>query len=150
MLRLIRNFFKAIRMTLQGESLTPSHYVPLENWIDEGLDKLDHVIAVADTSGLRSFQREEIELKLDGRMTSMERILQMVRHNLKNEYPRLMRYDDNYSMMVVQSSNFNDQYRVSQLAQCDDIQSGEVKQALQILTDHLLNLPQVERPEEAT
>ena len=91
---------------------------------------------------------ESLELKLDGRPTSLERSLQMLRHNLVNEYPRLIRLDDPYSMTVVQSSNLNDQYRLGQFIESNLLSAPTLCQvACTDLNSHLLNLPQVERPD---
>lgn len=147
MMRPIRAFIKALQMTIRGETIAPTHYKPLEAWIDVGLQTLAQVFITADASNLTQEQRQQIQLKLDGHMTSLEQSLQMVRHNWINEYPKLIQFDDPYTMMVVQSSNMNDQYRVSQFAMADDIISSEVKQALETLNDHLMNLPTIERPD---
>lgn len=148
MMRYARAFFKALQMTIKGESIVPTHYQPLEIWIDAGMQKLAHVITTTDNHGLSQTERQAIQLKLDGHVTSLEQTLQMVRHNFVNEYPKLIQYDDSYTMMVVQSCNMNDQYRVSQFANADKISSGEVKQALEDLNQHLMNLPTIERPED--
>lgn len=148
MMRPIRAFVKALQMTLKGETITRSHYQPLEAWIDAGLGMLASVITTADANGLPQEQRTQIKLKLDGHMTSFEQTLQMVRHNWINEYPKLIRLDDPYTMMVVQSSNMNDQYRVGRFATAEEITSLEVKTSLEALNEHLMNLPTVERPEE--
>ena len=147
MMRIIRAFFKALQMTIQGETIAPTHYKPLEAWINAGLQTLAIVFTTADTNGLSQDKREQIKLKLDGRMTSLEQTLQMVRHNWITEYPKLIQLDDPYTMMVVQSSNMNDQYRVSKFAITDDISSTEVKQALEALNEHLMSLPTIERPD---
>ena len=65
----------------------------------------------------------------------------MVRHNLVNEYPRLIRLDDAFSMTVVNASNMNDQYRVSQFLHADEIRA-ETRAALANLDAHLQALPQ--------
>jgi len=144
MLRYLRAFIQALRLTLRGQSLTPAHYQPLEAWIGTGLTKLKRAEQVAaaervDMSALR--------LKLDGRPTSLEISLKMLRHNLTEEYPRLIRLDDPHSMTVVQSSNLNDQYRISQFAESDVISSTALRRVLAELNDHLLNLPRIETPE---
>lgn len=147
MLRYARAFVKALQMTINGESITPSYYQPLEEWIDRGLQQVALVLTSADANGLSSERRQSIKLKLDGHMTSLEQTLQMVRHNLIAEYPKLIQLDDPYTMMVIQSSNMNDQYRVSQFAVTEEITSPEVKAALETLSEHLMNLPTIERPE---
>ena len=147
MMRMIRAFIKALQMTLRGESIAPSHYQPLELWIDAGLQSLASIFITADAHGLPLEKRQQIKLKLDGHMTSLEQSLQMVRHNWINEYPKLIQLDDPYTMAVIQSSNMNDQYRVSQFAMTDEVVSDEIKQALEILNQHLMNLPMIERPD---
>jgi hypothetical protein len=150
MRRTIRAFFKALQMTIRGETIAPSHYQPLNVWIDGGLQTLAIVFTTADANDLPQEKRQQIQLKLDGHMTSLEQTLQMVRHNWVNEYPKLIQLDDPYTMMVIQSSNMNDQYRVSQFATADEIPSSEVKQALERLNAHLMNLPTIERPDHVT
>jgi len=148
MMRPIRAFVKALQMTIKGETITPSHYQPLEVWIDAGLGILASVVTTADANHLSQDQRTQVKLKLDGHMTSLEQTLQMVRHNWINEYPKLIQLDDPYTMMVIQSSNMNDQYRVGRFATADEISSSEVKARLEALNEHLMNLPTIERPDK--
>ena len=143
MMRFLRALIQALRMTLRGESIAPAHYRPLEGWINEALRLLARVNGIAREG---SQDLDEVVLKLDGRPTSLDRSLRMLRHNLVNEYPRLMRLDDPYSMMVVQSSNLNDQYRLSQFVASDMVASPELQAALAALVAHSERLPQVERP----
>lgn len=144
MLRFARAFIQALRLTVRGESLTPAHYRPLEAWIEAGLVKLKRAdrIAAAERVDLSA-----LRLKLDGRPTSLELSLRMLRHNLTEEYPRLIRLDDPHSMTVVQSSNLNDQYRIAQFAQDDAISSAALRRALDELNAHLRNLPAIEPPQ---
>lgn len=152
MMRYIRAFIKALTMTLRGESIaptpkTPAHFLPLEAWIHDGLQKLAHVTVTANAHDLTPVQREQIILKLDGHNTSFEQSLQMIRHNFINEYPKLITLDDPYTMMVIQSSNMNDQYRISRFMLSDDISVPAMQQAIEDLNDHLLNMPTVNRPD---
>ena len=150
MKRIVRAFVKALQMTIRGETIVPAHYQPLEMWIDDGLQTLALVFTTADAHGLPQDKRQQMQLKLDGHLTSLEQTLQMVRHNWINEYPKLIRLDDPYTMMVIQSSNINDQYRVSQFAMADKLASSEVRQALAELNEHLTNLPRIDRPDSPT
>lgn len=147
MMRFARAFFKALSMTLRGETLTPPHYRPLEAWIREGSHKVTHVVSLADAERIDQQAREALQLKLDGRLTSLEQTLQMARHNLNEEYPRLIRLDDPYSMVVVQSSNMNDQYRVGAFAAADLIRSADLRRALAELDAHLQALPAIDIPQ---
>jgi len=94
MKRALRAFFRALQMTLRGESLAPAHYRPLAAWMDGVGSQLSLVLETADEQGFAQDQRQNLRLKLDGRLTSFEQSLQMLRHNLKNEYPRLIRLND--------------------------------------------------------
>lgn len=114
--------------------------------MDEVGSQLSAVLDTADAQGFDQGQRQDLQLKLDGRLTSLEQSLQMLRHNLKNEYPRLMRLNDPYSMMVVQSINMNDQYRISRFLEEGVIESDPLRQALEDLNQRLLNLPQIAFP----
>ncbi len=143
MMRFLRALTKALSLTLKGESLTPPHYRPLEAWIARGLELLGRAESAAAGPGVDA---AALQLKLDGRPTSLERTLQMLRHNLVNEYPRLIRLDDAYSMTVVSASNMNDQYRVAQFLALDTI-PAETRSALAALDAHLQALPQLERDE---
>lgn len=138
MMRFLRALTRALRLTLKGESLTPRHYRPLAAWIARGLELLEQVESAAAT---QHFDLAGLQLKLDGRPISLERTLQMVRHNLANEYPRLISLDDAFSMMVISASNMNDQYRVSQFAVLDAI-PADTRAALAALDVHLQALPQ--------
>ena len=147
MIRTVRAFFRALQISLRGESLAPVHYRPLEAWMDAVGSQLALVIESADAQGFDRGQRQNLRLKLDGRLTSFEQTLQMLRHNLQNEYPRLIRVNDRYSMMVVQSINLNDQYRMLRFLEDGVIEPDPLRQALEGLNERLLNLPQLEYPE---
>ncbi len=142
-MRYIRAFFRAIQLTASGEPLTPPHFRVLEEWIALGLEKLDYVERVASENGLSAEQREGIQLKIDGRKITMQRILLMLRHNFQTEYPRLIKLNDDFSTIVVQSSNFNDQYRIQRLVDCEEITKPSIHAALQDLSEHLYHLPEI-------
>ena len=144
MMRFLRAFIQALRLTLRGEDITPAHYRPLQAWIAEGLRLLTALEAARGECDL-----EALTLKLDGRQTSLARSIAMIRHNLVNEYPRLMRLDDPFSMMVVQSSNFNDQYRLGEFLAAELSVSADLRRALAALNEHLQGLPQIEPPPDA-
>ena len=137
MMRFLRALIQALRLTLKGETATPRHYRPLEAWIARGLELL---IEAERAAAAQRLDLSALQLKLDGRPTSLERTLQMLRHNLVNEYPRLIRLDDAFSMMVVNASNMNDQYRVSQFLAVGKI-PAETRAALAALEAHLQVLP---------
>lgn len=143
MMRFLRALTQALRLTLRGESLTPARYRPLETWIARCLELVGRAESAAAAQRL---DLAALQLKLDGRPTSLERTLQMLRHNLVNEYPRLIRLDDAFSMTVISASNMNDQYRVAQFLALDAI-LADTRAALAALDAHLQALPQPERDE---
>ena len=138
MMRFLRALLLALRLTLRGESLTPRRYHPLADWIARALELLNEAERAAAAQRL---DLAALQLKLDGRPINLERTLQMLRHNLVNEYPRLIRLDDAFSMMVVNASNMNDQYRVSQFLEQSEL-PAETRAALEALDAHLQALPQ--------
>lgn len=144
MIRFARAFLQALRLTLRGESPTPARYRPLQAWIGDGLTMLEQAEGAAAAEGI---DLAALQMKLDGRPTSLDTTLKMLRHNLIEEYPRLIRLDDPHSMTVVQSSNLNDQYRVAQFAESDAISSAAFRRALADLDTHLQNLPAIESVE---
>ncbi|MCY3978951.1 MAG: hypothetical protein OXG23_12700 [Chloroflexi bacterium] len=143
MIRFARAFIQALRLTLRGESHAPPHFRALEDWIATSMTLLD---AAERAAAAAKVDAAALRLKLDGRQTSLETSLAMLRHNLLEEYPRLIRLDDPHSMTVVQSSNLNDQYRIGQFAAAAAISSPALRRALAELNEHLQNLPAVERP----
>lgn len=138
MMRFLRALIQALRLTLKGETATPRRYRPLEAWIARGLELLAQVERAA---AAQRVDLAALQLKLDGRPTSLERAVQMVRHNLVNEYPRLIRLDDAFSMTVISASNMNDQYRVAQFLEVNEI-PAQTRSALAALDAHLGDLPQ--------
>lgn len=147
MMRAARALARALYMSLRGESIAPAHYQALEAWMDAVGSELSTVIKSADAAGFDQYRRQNLQLKLDGRLTSFEQTLEMIRHNLQNEYPRLIRLDDRYSMMVVGAINMNDQYRVGRFLEDSLIKDGPLRQALESLNERLLNLPEIAFPE---
>ena len=145
MIRFARALIQALCLTLRGQSPSPARYRPFEAWIAQALTLLARVEKAAAAEGL---DRAALQLKLDGRPTSLASALGMLRHNLLDVYPRLLRLDDPHSMTVIQSSNLNDQYRVARFA---DIASPALRRALEALNAHLLKLPALEgpRPEQS-
>ncbi len=144
MIRFARAFIQALRLTIRGESLTPPHFRALEDWIAISTTLLDNAERAAAAANV---EPATLRLKLDGRQTSLETSLAMLRHNLLEEYPRLIRLDDPHSMTVVQSSNLNDQYRIAQFAAADALSPSALRRALNELKTHLQNLPAIDRPE---
>jgi len=141
MIRFARAVIQALRLTLRGESLSPARYRPLEAWIAQTLKLLAQAEKAAAADRI---DPAATQLKLDGRPTSLASTMAMLRHNLLDVYPRLIRLDDPHSLTVLESSNLNDQYRIAQFAA---IASPALRRALEDLNAQLLNLPSIDMPQ---
>lgn len=143
MMRVIRAFFQALWLTLQGRPYVPpvpvQPYPPLEAWRVEGLQRVGNVFRAADTQGLTLAVRQAHTLTLEGRPISLETIVRAVEHNLLREYPLLMTTRLEHTLTVLYALNLNDHYRVQQLA--GSLEAGVVRVAVQALADHLEAIP---------
>lgn len=110
-----RAFWVALRMTLRGEVAAPPPPDPLETWRVETLAVLDALLRVADAAGYDAERRATLRVRIDGRDTRMETILQAVRFHLVQEYPHLMQHTGDAPRTAVYATNLNDHYAVSQL-----------------------------------
>jgi hypothetical protein len=122
--RVIRAFFKALMMTLRGEAIQPpeERYPNLSEWVERGQ-----------------------KLRINRRDISAETILAAVQHNMHTEYPRLLDARIEHNLTTLYAMNMNDQYRVTQLAQADDL-PDPVKEKIAHLRDHLNNIPSSQNP----
>lgn len=147
MIRFIRAFFIALRMTLRGETIAPQRPM-LRAWIQQANRLLDTVYATADKHGFKIQRRATLTLMIDRRDISMETILAGVRHNLTREYPYLLRQPDNrQNLNAIYATNMNDQFRVQRLADADIVDSPPVQTAITALANHLAAIPPAEADE---
>lgn len=142
-MRVIRAFFKALWLTLQGKVYTPApkppRYPLLEAWRVEGVQRVQAAFNVADHSGFDEAARRAFTLTLDSRPISMETILRAVEHNLTREYPLLMEARVEHNLTTLYALNLNDRYRVAQLAAA--LTQASARAALQRLSEHLDAIP---------
>lgn len=140
-MRYIRAFFKALALTLQGKTIEPLvRYPKLQDWIQHGTDLTDIVFKTCEQHGLDESARENIVLQLDGREWSMELILSSLRYHLTMEYPSLLEARVEHNVTTLYALNFDDQYRVIQLAEVDNLHK-EVRNVIRTLAEHLQNIP---------
>ncbi len=147
MMRYVRAFFKTVQLTMQGRQIQPIEvrYPKLTAWVDEGRQLSLRAFQVAEAHGWPQPKREALHLKLDGRDTSMEVILGAVRHNFTMEYPRLLDALIEHNLTTLYALNLNDQYRVTQLAQAEELPQP-VGAAIHALGEHLSNIPPSNEP----
>lgn len=141
-LRYVRAFWKALRLTLRGETISdsPVHQPRLREWMRESVRAVDGVRAAQDRAGTTLEQRKEIMLHIDKRDLRMETALQTIRHHLTVEYPYLLKQYTRFSVMTIQASNLNDQYLATRFAELETLPSS-VRDALVALRDHLAAIP---------
>lgn len=141
MLRYIRAFFLALRMTARGETPPPHPYQPLLDWTRRIPELVADVYSQADRAGVNQAARAAIRLRLDGREMSMQTILAAVAFHGREEYPHLLRDITQHSVTAIYASNLNDRYYVEQLAASDDLPAGPLRDSVACLRDHLDAIP---------
>lgn len=143
----IRTFFKALQLTLRGEAIQPpkTPYPKLQNWLTIAQERLNTVYDVAEKSNLDEATRKAIVLQLDGRSWSMDLILSSVKFHLETEYPSLMNSTIEHNLTTLYALHFDDKYRVSQLAQSEQVPEL-IRPAIQNFAAHFLNIPPSNEP----
>jgi hypothetical protein len=145
-MRYLRAFFTALSLTLQGKSVesSVSRYPNLQAWLIEGQTLTKAAYAAAEANGMNQAARKALSLRLDGRTWTMELVLSSVRFHMLTEYPSLLKSDAEHKLTTFYALNFDDQYRVSQLAAAD--LPLPVQTAIQTLATHLQNIPSSKNP----
>ncbi len=140
--RYVRAFWKALRMTLRGETIagTSLRQPRLHEWLRAGVRCVDAVHAAQDRTGIALEERRALTLRIDKRDISLETTLQTIRHHLTTEYPYMLKHYTRFSVMAIQASNLNDQYLATRFAEADILPSS-VRDALATLRDHLAAIP---------
>lgn len=141
-LRVLRAFFQALKMTLRGEKPTPAVLPPIVIWSRQLVERVDAVSRAADAHGLDPAARQNLKLRLDGRMRNVEFVLATVRFHAAQEYPSLFQNGlSSRHLNAVYATNLNDQYWVIRLLELDALQAPPLRAALDDLRLHLENVP---------
>lgn len=142
MMRTIRAFFKALQMTLRGESLPPHPHASLLDWLQQADIRVQAVYSTAKQTGYETEKRQQIRLKLDGRDTNMETVLRSVAFHVREEYPHLLANLTEHSLTAIYAANLNDQYHVARLREHAALADAPaLQQAVAALGDHLNAIP---------
>lgn len=146
-MRYIRTFFKALQLTLRGETVdTPaSRYPNLQAWLTISENKLQSLYDEAEKNGLDESARKQIILKLDGRPWSMELILATVKFHLETEYPSLMNSVIEHNLTTLYALHFDDKYRVTQLAQSEHLPDS-IRGKMTDFAEHFQAIPSSNDP----
>lgn len=141
-LRVLRAFILALKLTLRGEKLAPVALPSIVVWSRQLVEHVDAVDRAADAHGLDRAARQNLKLRLDGRMRNVEFVLATVRYHAAQEYPSLFQNGlSSRHLNAVYATNMNDQYWVIRLLELDALQSPPLRAALDQLRLHLENVP---------
>ncbi len=138
MRRYLRAFWQALKLTLRGQRLPPpvrERYPQLADWWQGTVEQVAAVEQAAKASGI---DMDTLMIHVDRRDTSMATILAAVRYHAQQEYPYLMRQENQYNPVALNALNLNDRYLILRLAeQVPD----PVKASIETLQAHLDTLP---------
>lgn len=134
MLRFIRAFFIALRLTLRGEAAPVSPYQPLLDWIEAGAKQADQAVNKARISP----DVWRMTIRIEGRDQSVETILKTVQFHMETEYPYMMQRFTNQSVTAIIGTNMNDQFALSKVLGAG---TEHDMSAIRRLADHLNSIP---------
>ena len=143
MMRYVRAFFGALKMTLRGERIqSPAErtFPRFFAWLTEAQRRVAAAYQQADAAGFDKAGRKALTVKIDGRDMSAETILGGVRHHLEREYVFLLEDYHAHSLTSIYASNLNDRYWLMRLVDAPELPEG-VRAALVELQAHLDAIP---------
>ncbi len=138
-MRYLRAFVTALRMTLRGEAPPSSPHAPLLAWMKRAAELADAALAAAEASGLDQAARRQRTLAAEGRRTNMETILASVKFHAAEEYPHLMSSGSQTGISAIYATNLNDRFLASRLF--DTLDAGALREAIGQLVSHLDSIP---------
>lgn len=141
MMRYIRAFWTALRMTLRGEKPPANPYISLSQWMERSVILVDAVMKAANSQRQDAAALKTIKVRVDGRDTNAEIVLATVKHHMTIEYPYLLRHTTRNNVNAIHASNLNDVYRISCLIDLPSLQAVTMKQSLTALKAHLETIP---------
>jgi len=137
MMRYVRAFFTALRITLAGDAPQPT---PLEHWITDAQRQLDALTKLADQHNI---EPQQVMAEIDRRTMSMATIVDIVRFHLTEEYPIMLRHQTSDSLNYIYATNLDDHFRLTRLEAA--LSTTPLQAAITRLSDHLEAIP---RPED--
>lgn len=139
MIRYIRAFFIALRMTVRGEKPIPARHAAMNTWMQETVRLIDVIQKAADVRGIPVETRKALKVRVDGRDVSVDAVLGGVRYHAAEEYPYLLMNETEHSLTAVQASNYNDVYRMMRLMEINEL--AVIREVINTLTEHLKQMP---------
>lgn len=136
-----RAFLLALRYTLRGEkppllAVRDSH-PELAAWWAQTITLVEAVERAAAANGI---DPKTVTIRADRRDVSMTTILGTVRFHAERDYPYLLAHQDQHDRLAMEALNLNDRYLVAQLA---NTVAAPLRSSVDMLVDHLANLPVV-------
>jgi hypothetical protein len=133
MMRYIRAFFTALRMTIQGERVILP-YKRLRDWLTEAEKHSAAALKAVQTA-------DQIKVKVDGREQDAQTILKAVHYHVVEEYPYLLDNLTEHSITAIYANNMNDQYAIARLTEDATFSQAAARQAIEQLNQHLHAIP---------
>ena len=142
-MRYIRAFWQALILTIRGKTIS-SPKTEFDQWCQKSTKLLEQV----EQSLIDQVEQptEGVELKIDGRTTTAKVVLDILKHNLSEEYPRLLALQDEYQNLVIQATNVDDQHRIQKLQEVAVFQNPNIQTKLKELVAHLDKMPIQHQP----
>ena len=133
MMRYIRAFFTALRMTIRGEKVILP-YKRLHDWLTEAEKHSAAALEAVEAA-------DQITVKVDGREQDVQTILKAVHYHVAEEYPYLLDNLTEHSITAIYASNMNDQYALARLTEDATLSQAATQQVIERLNQHLHNIP---------
>lgn len=143
MLRYLRAFWVALRLTLTGQTpqVPGSPHPAFSTWALQGARQVAAVYAAAERQNIDRDRRKAIIIRVDGRDTSLEVILAAIQYAMNEEYRYLIHHPTGNNLGAIQASNFNHQYWVERLLDLPQLQDDPLHTHLKNLHSHLNAIP---------
>lgn len=139
LIRVLRAFVTAMRMTVRGEKPPQSPYAPLLAWMQQTVTLTDSAFAAAAAAGLDQTARRKLTMTAEGRRTNMETVLAAVKFHAAEEYKHLLTTPTPTVIGAIYGTNLNDRFLLSKLF--DILEAESARAAVGRLMSHLESIP---------
>ncbi|MCU0463813.1 MAG: hypothetical protein MUF38_04515 [Anaerolineae bacterium] len=142
MMRYLRAFVGALKMTLRGEAPPPAPTSPLREWMGETLRRTDALLKACEASGMDEAARKAVVQVVEGRRVNLNTVLLTIRFHAAQEYPTLLSSVNNQALGALYGSNTNDHFLLMRFL--SRLDKPEIVAAAQALIEHLASVPSVD------
>lgn len=141
LLRYFRALLKTFYVLLRGGKLPEEAHMAYRRWAERTVALIATVLNTATQYGLIQSQREALKVKVDGRETSLETILQAIRYHAQEEYLYLLQHITDKSLTTIHATNLNDTYAIDKFLTTELITDPTIRGTLVTLHAHLQQIP---------